>query len=157
VADPIAWAQQCSRGYLFCNCSTTIIQRHVKLDGLARAQRRLAISKLFWHRKQVVPMHEKISIEGCRIQKAPALREAANVAPMSLSEALIRPSAEDWFQHGGVWPTMIISLNIEFHTLALVERVALKLRHDALGSEEEFTLEHVASAIVTALDETPTV
>ena len=59
--------EQSAGGDLLGHGAASVVQGHVELYRLAGAQGGLAILDLVRHQQQVVPMHEKVSVEGGRI------------------------------------------------------------------------------------------
>mmetsp|Transcript_71301 Transcript_71301/g.167029 ORF Transcript_71301/g.167029 Transcript_71301/m.167029 type:complete len:231 (+) Transcript_71301:342-1034(+) len=134
VANPVTRSQQCSRRYLFGNCSTAIIQGNVKLDDLARAKDRLSISTCLRARlkKKVIPMNEEITIKGCSVKESPTLSKTPHITPMPLAQNIIRLSPQDWLHSHRHGFAVFISLHVELYALILVERVCLEFWHYAV-------------------------
>jgi len=84
-SNPIPWSRQSMSCDLSCDCATTLIQSDIKLNSLAVSKRRLSFYNLVRDQQEVVSVHKQIAIKCCRIQEAPTLSTAADIASMSLS------------------------------------------------------------------------
>jgi hypothetical protein len=122
-----------------------VIESNIEFDRLARTQWRLALDNLVWHQKQIVPVYEKVAIESCRIQKAPALSTASHVATMSLAQAFVWRPPHHGLNHHRLGTGLIIGLHIELNGLPLHEGMVLELRHDTIRAERNFIWEHMAN------------
>mmetsp|Transcript_53604 Transcript_53604/g.124749 ORF Transcript_53604/g.124749 Transcript_53604/m.124749 type:complete len:283 (-) Transcript_53604:262-1110(-) len=144
VPDPVARAEQGTRGDLLCDRAPTVVKGHVKLHRLPRTYWGLAVAHLVWHWKEVVAVHEKVTVKGRSIQEAPTFGKAPHIATVSLAQNVCGPATEYRLHCHCMWTSMVISLHIKLNGFTLTEWVALKLGHDAVSSEQELPLEHVA-------------
>mmetsp|Transcript_108891 Transcript_108891/g.325693 ORF Transcript_108891/g.325693 Transcript_108891/m.325693 type:complete len:213 (+) Transcript_108891:1502-2140(+) len=143
--DPVTGPQQSTRRYLLCNRAAAVVQRHIELDRLPRAQRWLAVLELVWHgQEQVVTMYKEISIEGRGVEEAPTIGEAADVAAVALPQAVVGLPAHHRLHRHSVRAPALVGLHVELHALTLLELVVLALQHDALRLEGKFAFEQVA-------------
>mmetsp|Transcript_14039 Transcript_14039/g.22318 ORF Transcript_14039/g.22318 Transcript_14039/m.22318 type:complete len:482 (+) Transcript_14039:482-1927(+) len=139
--DPVGGAQEGAGCDLFGHCASTVVQCHVEFHCLPLSQGRLTILKLLRRQQQVVSVHEKVSIERCGIQEAPAVCKTAHVAPMTLTQAFVGFPIHDGLQGHSVWAATLVGLHVKLDTLALTECVVLALQHDALSLETQLALE----------------
>jgi hypothetical protein len=52
---------------LTSDCSSAVIKSHIEFNSLPRPQWWLALYNLIRNEQQVIPMHEEIAIESCRV------------------------------------------------------------------------------------------
>mmetsp|Transcript_70925 Transcript_70925/g.125358 ORF Transcript_70925/g.125358 Transcript_70925/m.125358 type:complete len:208 (+) Transcript_70925:994-1617(+) len=144
TTNPITGPEQGACGDLLGDSATSLVQGYVELHCLTSAQRRLAFLELLWSQKQVISVHEQITVESGGIQEPPSIGKSTHIASMTLTQAVCRLPPHDGFQSDCMRTATIISLHIKLNTFALLELIALALKHDAFSLEAQLPLEQVA-------------